>query len=127
MAAVYGYPLPVVVFGCGAAAAILISIGGTCAASGPVPSTVSGSGGPRVRRLLVLAIVGAALWGAPGAFAAGWCGAGESTVDRPDATTGAQIHAIWVVPADSPDTFATGAPKMADDLASLSTWWVGQD
>ena len=80
-----------------------------------------------MRRLLVLLVVARALWGAPGAFAAGWCGSGESAVDRPDATTGAQIHAIWVVPADSPDTFATGAPKMADDLASLSAWWVGQD
>jgi hypothetical protein len=68
-----------------------------------------------------------ALWGAPGAFAAGWCGSGESAVDRPDVTTGAQIHAVWVVPADSPDTFATGAPRMADDLASISTWWAGQD
>jgi hypothetical protein len=72
-------------------------------------------------------VAGAALWGAPGAFAAGWCGSGESAVDRPDATTGAQIHAIWAVPADSPDTFATGAGKMADDLAALSAWWVGQD
>jgi hypothetical protein len=80
-----------------------------------------------VRRLLVLVVAGAALWCAPGAFAAGWCGSGESSTDRPDATTGAQVHAIWVVPADSPDTFATGAPKMADDLASLSSWWVGQD
>jgi len=72
-------------------------------------------------------VAAGALWGAPGAFAAGWCGSGESAVDRPDVTTGAQIHAIWVVPADSPDTFATGAAKMADDLASISTWWVGQD
>ena len=80
-----------------------------------------------MRRLVVLVVACAALWGAPGAFAAGWCGSGESAVDLPDATTGAQIHAIWVVPADSPDTFATGAPKMADDLASISTWWVGQD
>ena len=80
-----------------------------------------------MRRLVVLLVAAGALWGAPGAFAAGWCGSGESAVDRPDATTGAQIHAIWVVPADSPDTFATGAPKLADDLASLSTWWVGQD
>jgi len=80
-----------------------------------------------VRRLVALLVVAGALWCAPGAFAAGWCGSGESAVDRPDATTGAQIHAIWVVPADSPDTFATGAPKLADDLASLSTWWVGQD
>jgi len=80
-----------------------------------------------VRRLVLLLVVGAALWGAPGAFAAGWCGSGESADDRPDATTGAQIHAIWVVPADSPDTFATGAPRIADDLASLAAWWVGQD
>jgi Divergent InlB B-repeat domain len=80
-----------------------------------------------VRRLLVLAVVGAALWGAPGAFAAGWCGSGESAVERPDTTTGAQVHAVWVVPADSPDTFATGAGKLSDDLTSLSTWWVGQD
>jgi List-Bact-rpt repeat protein len=80
-----------------------------------------------VRSLLVLAVVGAALWGVPGAFAAGWCGAGESAADRPDATTGAQIHAVWAAPADGPDTFAAGAGKLADDLASLSTWWVGQD
>jgi hypothetical protein len=72
-------------------------------------------------------VVAGALACAPGALAAGWCGSGESAVDRLDATTGAQVHAIWVVPADSPDTFATGAPKMADDLASLSTWWAGQD
>jgi hypothetical protein len=74
-----------------------------------------------------LVVACAALWGAPGAFAAGWCGSGESAADLPDATTGPQIHALWVVPADSPDTFATGAPKLADDLASISTWWVGQD
>jgi hypothetical protein len=80
-----------------------------------------------VRRLLVLLVVAGALWGAPGAFAAGWCGTGESAVDRPDTTTGAQVHAIWAVPADSPDTFSTGAGKLADDLTSLSTWWVGQD
>jgi hypothetical protein len=80
-----------------------------------------------VRRLLVLLVLGAALWGAPGAFAAGWCGSGESAVDRPDATTGAQIHAIWVVPADGADTFATGAPRLADDLASMSAWWGTQD
>jgi hypothetical protein len=72
-------------------------------------------------------VVGGALWGAPGAFAAGWCGSGETAADRPDATTGAQVHAIWAVPADSPDTFAAGAGKVADDLASLSTWWAGQD
>lgn len=80
-----------------------------------------------MRRLLVLVAAGAALWAAPGAFAAGWCGSGESAVDRADATTGSQIHAVWAVPADRPDTFATGAGKIADDLASVSTWWAGQD
>lgn len=80
-----------------------------------------------MRRFLVLLVVAGALWGAPGAFAAGWCGSGESSADRPDATTGPQVHAIWAVPADGPDTFATGASKIADDLASLSAWWVGQD
>jgi Divergent InlB B-repeat domain len=80
-----------------------------------------------VRRLVVLLVAGAALWCAPGAFAAGWCGSGESAVDRPDTTTGAQVHAVWAVPADSPDTFAAGAGKIADDLASISAWWVGQD
>jgi hypothetical protein len=80
-----------------------------------------------MRRLLVLVVAGAALWAAPGAFAAGWCGSGESAVDRPDATAGSQIHAIWAVPADRPDTFATGAGRIADDLASISSWWAGQD
>jgi hypothetical protein len=81
-----------------------------------------------VRRLLLLLIVGTALWGAPGAFAAGWCGgSSEPTADLPDATTGRQIHAIWAVPSDGPDTFATGAPKLADDLTSISNWWVGPD
>lgn len=80
-----------------------------------------------MRRLLALFVVAGALWGAPGAFAAGWCGSGESATDRPDATTGSQIHAIWAVPADGADTFAAGAPRIADDLASISGWWVGQD
>lgn len=80
-----------------------------------------------MRRVLVLLVVAGALWGAPGAFAAGWCGSGESAVERPDATTGPQIHVIWAVPADGADNFATGAGRIADDLASISTWWVGQD
>ena len=80
-----------------------------------------------MRRLLLLLIVAGALWAAPGALAAGWCGDGESDVDRADATTGPQIHAIWVVPADGADTFATGAAKLADDLASIGSWWATQD
>ena len=71
-----------------------ICIEATCAASAPAPSTGSGSGGPRVRRLLVLLVVGRPRSGAPPARSpqAG-AAPGESAVDRPDATTGAQIHA----------------------------------
>lgn len=80
-----------------------------------------------MRRLVLLAIAGAALWGAPGAFAAGWCGTGESSSDLPDLVTGPQIHAVYAVPSDGADTFATGAPLLADDLASITAWWQGQD
>ena len=79
------------------------------------------------RRLVVLAVLGAALWAAPGAFAAGWCGTGESPADLPDIVTGPQIHAIYALPSDGPDTFATGAPLLADDIASITGWWQGQD
>lgn len=80
-----------------------------------------------MRRLLLLAVAAAALWSAPGALAGGWCGSGESSVDRADATTGPQVHAIWAVPSDGADTFAAGAARLADDLASVSAWWAGQD
>ncbi len=82
-----------------------------------------------MRSLAVAVVVAAAVavWTAPGALAAGWCGPGESSADLPDVTTGRQIHAIWAVPSDGADSFATGAGQMADDLASLTSWWVGQD
>lgn len=80
-----------------------------------------------IRAVLVVAILGAALWGAPGAFAAGWCGTGESPADLQDVVTGPQIHAIYATPSDGADTFATVAPRLADDLASITTWWQGQD
>jgi hypothetical protein len=80
-----------------------------------------------VRRLAVLVAAGAALWLAPGALAAGWCGTGEQATDLPDITTGQQIHTIVIVPADGADTFATAAGKLSDDVASMTTWWQGQD
>jgi List-Bact-rpt repeat protein len=80
-----------------------------------------------VRRLLVLLVAATALWLVPGAFAAGWCGTGESATDRPDVTTGQQIHALVVVPADGADTFATDAPRLANDVDSMTAWWTGQD
>jgi hypothetical protein len=80
-----------------------------------------------MRRLLFLAALAAALWLAPGTLAAGWCGSGEAAADLPDVTTGQQIHAVVAVPSDGADTFAADAPKLADDVASLSGWWAGQD
>jgi hypothetical protein len=80
-----------------------------------------------VRRLAALVVAGAALWLAPGALAAGWCGTGEAGADRPDITTGQQVHPIVVVPADGPDTFPAIAGKLADDVAAMTTWWTGQD
>ena len=50
-----------------------------------------------MRKLAVLVVAGAALWLAPGALAAGWCGTGEDATDRPDVTTGQQIHPVVVV------------------------------
>jgi hypothetical protein len=79
------------------------------------------------RRLAVLAAVAGALWLAPGALAAGWCGSGEQASDRTDIVTGRQIHAVVVVPADGADDFATSASQIADDAASMTAWWVGQD
>lgn len=80
-----------------------------------------------MRRLAALAVAGATLWLAPGAFAAGWCGSGESNLDRPDVTTGQQIHAIYAVPSDGADNFAAVANRMADDVTSITNWWLGQD
>jgi hypothetical protein len=79
------------------------------------------------RRLVVLCVVAAALWFAPGAFAAGWCGSGETAKDRPDVVTAQQVHAIVAVPSDGPDTFATDAGVVADDVATIDAWWQTQD
>ena len=85
-------------------------------------------GGSPIRRLaLALAVAGAAFWLAPAASAAGWCGSGESATDLPDATTGPQVHAVYVIPSDSPDQFPAVANQIADDAASIDTWWAGQD
>jgi hypothetical protein len=85
-----------------------------------------------VRRLVLLALAAGALLVAAGAIAsparaAGWCGSGELSSDRPDVVTGPQVHAIYVVPSDGTDRFAQVAGQMADDVASIDTWWRGQD
>jgi hypothetical protein len=69
----------------------------------------------------------ASLWGAPGAFAAGWCGNDATGNDRPDVVTGQQVHAVVALPADAPDTFAADAARLADDITSADQWWRAQD
>ena len=80
-----------------------------------------------MRRLVVVLVGLSALWPAPGAWAAGWCGTGVATADRPDIVTGAQVHAIYATPADGPDNFAAFANALADDTAAIDAWWRGQD
>jgi hypothetical protein len=80
-----------------------------------------------VRKLAALVVAGAALWLAPGALAAGWCGTGESATDRPDLTTGRQVHPVVVIPSDGVDNFQAVANRLADDVGSMSAWWTGQD
>jgi Divergent InlB B-repeat domain len=80
-----------------------------------------------MRKALFIATAACALWLAPGALASGWCGSGESAIDRPDTVTGAQVHAIVATPSDSPDLFGADANRLADDVASMSAWWTGQD
>jgi hypothetical protein len=81
-----------------------------------------------VRKAAIVVAVAAALWLAPGALAAGWCGGvTEAAADRPDVVTGQQVHTVVAVPADAADTFATRAGQLADDVTSMLTWWQGQD
>lgn len=80
-----------------------------------------------VKRLLIVAIGVVALWAAPGAFAATWCGSGESPIDRPDVITGRQIHVIYAVASDGSDTFPAVSQTMTTDVASITSWWQGQD
>src|SRR5262249_61821021 len=76
---------------------------------------------------VLLGAVAGALWLAPGAFAAGWCGSGETATDRPDVVTAQQVHAVVAVPSDGADTFATDAGTVADDVTAIDAWWQSQD
>ncbi len=82
------------------------------------------------KALLLATFVGAlwaVLWLAPGALAGTWCGTGENATDLPDVVTGPQVHPIVVVPSDGADDFPTVSAQMATDIASIDTWWQGQD
>ena len=79
-----------------------------------------------MRRLVLLATLLGSLFFAPSALA-GWCGTGAANQDLPDLVTGAQVHAVVALPADAPDTFAATANRLADDAATMTAWWQGQD
>ena len=49
----------------------------------------------------------------PGRSPRAGAAAGESTADRPDVVTGAQVHAVVATPSDSPDQFAAVANQLA--------------
>jgi len=81
-----------------------------------------------MRKGFLLVVLAVSLWCAPGALAAGWCGGSTETgTDRPDLVTGQQVHAVVAFPSDGVDTFAAESARLADDIASLSAWWQGQD
>ena len=81
-----------------------------------------------MRKALIVCVFAAALWLAPGALAAGWCGGAEEIgTDRPDVVTAQQVHSVVAIPSDAADPFATDAGRLADDVTSMLTWWQGQD
>ena len=80
-----------------------------------------------MRRLAFAAVAVAALWLAPGALGASWCGNGESTPERPDLVNGAQARLVYVIASDGADDFANAAGGIADDMASIDAWWRSQD
>jgi hypothetical protein len=80
-----------------------------------------------VRRAICAAAAATALWLAPSALASGWCGSGETSVDRADVVTGPQVHAVYAVPSDGVDHFVTEAGGIADDAAAIDAWWRTQD
>jgi hypothetical protein len=79
---------------------------------------------------VLLAAVGAlaSLALAPAASAATWCGgSAETATDRPDTSTGPQVHMAYAIPADGVDGFATYASAIATDVEESDAWWHSQD
>lgn len=57
-----------------------------------------------------------------------WCGSDESAADRlPDAVASYQLHAVYAIPSDGTDRFASLALPIARDLAAIDSWWRQQD
>ncbi len=86
----------------------------------------------RVRALLVLGAVMAALGAAPTSSAAvvpvRWCGSDVSQTDRlRDRVGGPQIHVLYASPSDGEDRFTQLASPLATDVASIVAWWRRED
>src|SRR5438552_119644 len=68
-----------------------------------------------MRKGLFLVALALALWSAPGALAAGWCGGStEAAADRPDVVTGQQVRAVVAIPSDG-----VGAHELIHALGAL--------
>jgi hypothetical protein len=80
-----------------------------------------------MRRLVVLLACLAALALAPGASAAVWCGPDQTTTDRVDTSTGAQLHLFYAIPSDGTNNFAASASAIASDAETVDAWWRVQD
>jgi hypothetical protein len=80
-----------------------------------------------VRLALLGAVAAAALggWAAP-AQAAPWCGT-TAAVDRPQVVAGPFVHLVYAIPSDGADHADVFAPRIADDVAQIQSWWASQD
>ena len=139
----YGYPTSVVLFGAAAAAAILFLHRGEPGAPAggdreplPLPPRRAPSFPPktrlrcaRMRKGLLLVVLAVRSGCAPGALAAGWCGGStEAAADRPDVRhrpAGARGRRDPVRRRRHRSRPTSAA--LADDIASISAWWQGQD
>jgi hypothetical protein len=86
----------------------------------------------RLRRtalLLLLGVVAGMLATASPARAGSipWCGSGEPAADLPDAVNAYEWHIVYAVASDGVDRFASYAPRIAGDVATMSNWWLAQD
>ena len=95
------------------------------------PRTASTSAAPHAqivrRRSSLPSSPAAALWLAPGRSRAGWCGAGESATDRPDAVTGAAGACDLRDPVRRRRPVRDRRARSPTTSRRSITWWQGQD
>jgi hypothetical protein len=78
---------------------------------------------------LSLALLGVALWAAPGgvAQAATWCGTVAPADRSPQLPAGQSVHAVYAVPSDLPDRSPQVAQQLLDDAERIDAWWRRED